>query len=151
MTVQRVIDQRTSAPAVTTGKRRLRRLTSGRTVRRICALSWLWFILVAIYAPIVVVIEASFDGGEFVSTRAFLYFPPRNMTFHWYLNVHPRLWQALWVSVSMASISCAFGLLLGIPAALGLVRSNLPGKIVLGTLFRMPLQIPFIVIGVAFL
>jgi len=42
-------------------------------------------------------------------------------------------------------------IVIGVPAALGLIRGNLPGKTVLSALFRAPLQIPFIVIGVAFL
>ena len=138
-------------PRTLNGYSRLMRRLDARRVRRVCALIWLWFVVAAIYAPIIVVIGASFDSGSYVSTRAFLYFPPRGFSLEWYFNIHPRLWQSLWVSVSMASISCAFGLLLGVPAALGLIRGNFRGKIVLGTLFRAPLQMPFIVIGVAFL
>lgn len=138
-------------PRALNGYSRMMRRLDARRVRRVCALTWLWFVVAAIYAPIIVVIGASFDSGSYVSTRAFLYFPPRGISLQWYMDIHPRLWQSLWVSVSMATVSCACGLLLGVPAALGLIRGNFRGKIVLGTLFRAPLQMPFIVIGVAFL
>jgi len=44
-------------------------------------------------------------------------------------------------------ISCA----IGIPAAIGIVRSNLPGKAAVLAVFRAPMQIPAVVSGVAFL
>jgi putative spermidine/putrescine transport system permease protein len=44
-------------------------------------------------------------------------------------------------------VACA----IGIPAAIGIVRSNLPGKGALLALFRAPMQIPAVVSGVAFL
>ena len=44
-------------------------------------------------------------------------------------------------------ISCA----IGIPAAIGIVRSSLPGKAALLAVFRAPMQIPAVVSGVAFL
>ena len=138
-------------PRTLNGVSRFMRRLGARRVRRVCALTWLWLVVAAIYGPIIVVIGASFDSGSYVSTRAFLYFPPRGFSLQWYMDIHPRLWQSLWVSVSMASVSCAFGLLLGVPAALGLIRGKFRGKIIFGTLFRAPLQIPDIVIGVAFL
>ncbi len=122
-----------------------------RSIPRWCMDSWLAAVVIVIYAPIVIVVGASVDPGAYVESRAFLTFPPRGFSLHWYENIHPRLWHSLWVSVSMATLSAAFGLLLGVPAALGLVRSNFRGRMLLGTLFRAPLQIPFIVIGVAFL
>lgn len=116
-----------------------------------CLNSWVAIVIVVIYAPVVIVVGASVDPGNYIESRAFLTFPPRGFSLQWYLSIHPRLWQSLWVSLSMASISALFGLLIGVPAALGLIRSNWRGKILMGTLFRAPLQIPFIVIGVAFL
>ena len=113
--------------------------------------TWVAFVIIVIYLPIIIVVGASVDPGSYIESRAFLTFPPRGFSLQWYLNIHPRLWQSLWVSVSMASISAVFGLLIGVPAALGLIRCNWRGKIFMGALLRAPLQIPFIVIGVAFL
>jgi putative spermidine/putrescine transport system permease protein len=116
-----------------------------------CLNLWVAAVVAVIYAPIIIVVGASVDPGTLIESRAFLTFPPRGFSLQWYLSIHPRLWQSLWVSLSMASISAACGLLIGVPAALGLIRSDWRGKILMGTLFRAPLQIPFIVIGVAFL
>lgn len=102
-------------------------------------------------APVLVVVAASFDGGEPIAGRAFLKFPPSELSLQWYFEIQPRLFHALWISFLVATMAAAGGILIGVPAALGLTRCNLPGKPVIDALFRAPLQIPFIVIGVAFL
>lgn len=108
-------------------------------------------VYVFLLAPVIVVAGASFDGGKSVAGRAFLQFPPSELTFYWYSEIQPRLWEALWVSVGVASVAAVVGTIIGVPAALGIVRGNMPGKTLISTLFRAPLQIPFIVIGIAFL
>ena len=108
-------------------------------------------VLVFLLAPVVVVVLASFDGGDPVAGRAFLNFPPSNLSLQWYFSIQPRLFHSLWISFLVACFAAGIGTVFGVPAALGLIRGNLPGKTVLSALFRAPLQIPFIVIGVAFL
>ena len=108
-------------------------------------------VLVFLLAPVVVVVLASFDGGDPVAGRAFLNFPPSSLSLQWYFSIQPRLFHSLWISFLVACFAAGIGTVIGVPAALGLVRGNLPGKTLLGALFRAPLQIPFIVIGVAFL
>ena len=108
-------------------------------------------VLVFLLAPVVVVVLASFDGGDSVAGRAFLTFPPTSLSLQWYFSIQPRLFHSLWISFLVACFAAGFGTVIGVPAALGLIRGNLPGKTVLSALFRAPLQIPFIVIGVAFL
>ena len=108
-------------------------------------------VLVFLLAPVVVVVLASFDGGDPVAGRAFLNFPPTSLSLQWYFSIQPRLFHSLWISFLVACFAAGVGTVIGVPAALGLVRGNLPGKTLLGALFRAPLQIPFIVIGVAFL
>ena len=108
-------------------------------------------VLVFLLAPVVVVVLASFDGGDPVAGRAFLNFPPSSLSLQWYFSIQPRLFHALWISFLVACFAAGVGTVIGVPAALGLIRGNLPGKTVLSALFRAPLQIPFIVIGVAFL
>lgn len=114
-------------------------------------MAWLALVLLFIYAPIIVVIGASFDPGKFAATKAFLQFPPHGFTLHWYANIQPELWRSVWTSVKLATAVAGGALLIGVPAALGLVRGGLAGSNLLGTLFRSPLQIPFIVTGVAVL
>jgi putative spermidine/putrescine transport system permease protein len=130
----------------------LGRLRLGKKLRLLAAIIWLSAGYIFIFAPIVVVAGSSFDGGSMVrSGSAFLNFPPTVWTLDWYFQISPSLYRALWVSTSMASIAAFFGILLGVPAALALVRGRFPGRILLGAMFRAPLQIPFIVIGIAFL
>jgi putative spermidine/putrescine transport system permease protein len=62
-----------------------------------------------------------------------------------------RYWEALWFSLRIAFICMIVACAIGIPAAIGIVRSNLPGKGALLALFRAPMQIPAVVSGVAFL
>ena len=104
-------------------------------------------VLVFLLAPVVVVVLASFDGGDSVAGRAFLTFPPTSLSLQWYFSIQPRLFHSLWISFLVACFAAGFGTVIGVPAALGLIRGNLPGKMVLSALFRAPLQIPFIVIG----
>jgi putative spermidine/putrescine transport system permease protein len=124
-----------------------------KVLRRLGAILWMTLGYTFIFSPIIVVAGSSFDGSslDLRGNSAFLNFPPQNFTFEWYTRISPSLYNALWISFSMASIAAACGIVLGVPAALALIRGNFPGRIVLGTLFRAPLQIPFIVIGLAFL
>ena len=108
-------------------------------------------VLLFLLAPVFVVMLASLDGGDPVAGRAFLNFPPDSLSLQWYFSIQPRLFRALFVSFLVACFAAGAGTVIGVPAALGLVRGNLPGKTFLVALFRAPLQIPFIVIGVAFL
>ena len=123
----------------------------GRRFRRFCAYTWVGTVYTFIFAPILVVIASSFDGGSIVAGRAVLQFPPQNLSLQWYGLIPVSMYQSLWVSTSMAAISAASGIILGVPAALGIIRGKFYGKTLLGSLFRAPLQIPFIVIGIAFL
>lgn len=131
-----------------------RTATLGRARRPwgfVAAWAWLGFVLLFIYAPIVVVIGASLDPGHFVANRAFLQFPPQGVTLHWYGHISPALWASVAASVQLAACVMLGAVLLGVPAALGLVRGRFPGRNLVATLFRAPVQIPFIVTGAAFL
>jgi putative spermidine/putrescine transport system permease protein len=113
--------------------------------------SWLALVLAFVYAPLLVVLGASVDPGTYAAQRAFLQFPPRGFTLHWYTHITPAMWEPVWLSVQLAAGVALAALLLGVPAAVGLVRGGLPGANALATLLRAPLQIPFIVTGVALL
>jgi putative spermidine/putrescine transport system permease protein len=112
---------------------------------------WLALVMLFIYAPILVVIGASVDPGHYVQNRAFLQFPPLGFTLHWYFHIPRALWGSVLVSLELATAVAAGAVLLGVPAALGLVRGQFPGRNQVAALFRAPLQIPFIVTGIAFL
>jgi putative spermidine/putrescine transport system permease protein len=130
----------------------LRRLARAlRSVSRLTGYGWLTLVMVFIYAPILVVIASSFDPGRMVQLRAVLRFPPQGFTLHWYAVIDAASWASLWLSLKLASLAAAAATVLGVPAALGLVRGRFPGKALVDSVFRAPLQIPFIVISIAFL
>ena len=89
----------------------------------------------------------SFDYGE----RAYIIFPPERFTFDAYLNIPEYITNGIYLSIGVGLTAALGASLIGIPAALGIVRSNIPGKSVIMTLFRIPLQIPGVVMGLAFL
>lgn len=113
----------------------------------IAGVLWIAGVYVFLLAPLVVVIGASFGEVE----RQFISFPPRQLTLRWYREIPPELMHAALASLAIALTTAAISVALGVPAALGLVRSNVPGKKLLGALFRAPLQVPAVVVGVSFL
>lgn len=109
---------------------------------------WCAGVLVFMLAPLVVTVGASFHGG---SEYAVVVFPPENLSLQWYERIPGAHYQAFFLSIFLAALTALISCLLGVPAALGLVRGNLPGKQVISAIFRAPLQIPAVVIGVAFM
>jgi putative spermidine/putrescine transport system permease protein len=110
--------------------------------------TWLVLGYLFLWAPLIVVIGASFNGGTRYSA---LFFPPRDVSLKWYLEIAPSLLAALKLSLLLGLVASLVACLFAIPAALGLVRGRLPGRMVIDALFRAPMQIPAIVTGVGFL
>ncbi len=104
-------------------------------------------VYVFLFAPIVIVVSSSFDYGE----RAYVVFPPERFTFDAYLNIPDYIVDGIYLSVTVGLAAALGASAIGIPAALGLVRSDIAGKSAIMTLFRVPLQIPGVVMGLAFL
>src|SRR5436190_8999513 len=115
--------------------------------RRIGSVSVLSAAYLFLLGPILFVMIASFDYGN----RAYVVFPPDTFTLDSYRHIPARYWKALFVSVMIAGTCSFVACLVGVPAALGIVRGNFRGKALLLALFRAPLQIPGVVSGVAFL
>jgi putative spermidine/putrescine transport system permease protein len=122
---------------------RIERDWTGRLVSKavLCA------VMVFLLAPFVVVAGASFDPA----TEYHVTFPPRGLSLAGYAAIPFKYALAggisLMVAVSVAIVSTAIGLC----AALGLVRGNVPGREILQSFFRLPVQIPFVVTGAVFL
>ena len=108
-----------------------------------CSLSYIFLL-----SPMIVVMGASFQGGEFNTA---IRFPPVEPSIQWYLEIPLDQLRALGISLALASVAALGACVIGIPAALGIVRSNLQLKTVISAIFRSPLQIPAIVSGIAFL
>jgi putative spermidine/putrescine transport system permease protein len=109
---------------------------------------WGGAVYVFLLAPLLVVAGASLNGGPFL---AYVNFPPDRISLDWYLAIPRSHFQAIGLSLGLAFVVAAVACLLGVPAALGLVRGQMPEKSLIAALLRAPLQIPFVVIGVAFL
>jgi putative spermidine/putrescine transport system permease protein len=136
----------TRKPALMGGRRRSLFVFSWEKLFLVtgCAFSYLFLL-----SPMVVVIGASLnDGSEYYAPMAF---PPVDPTFKWYFQIPAEQLQALGLSFALGLVATAGACLIGIPAALGLVRSNVPFKSAIFSVFRAPLQIPSVVIGIAFL
>ena len=108
-----------------------------------CALSYIFLL-----SPMIVVIGASFHGGEYYTA---IKFPPDDPSLQWYTKIPTIQFKALALSFGLASLAALGACIIGIPAALGIVRGKLPGRSVISSVFRAPLQIPAIVTGIAFL
>lgn len=100
-----------------------------------------------LFAPLIVIVGASFDGTR----GGFLNFPPRHPSLLAYRAIPSEDWHALAISCVLGIAAAAIGTLLGVPAALGLVRGRMPGKGLVAALLRTPLQIPTVVVGLGFL
>ena len=120
----------------------------GRIFGRILTVSWCTFVYLFLLLPLIVIAGASFHSA---TGYAVMVFPPEDPTLKWYLEIPTQQYQALALSVGLGVFTAVMSCLFGVPAALGLVRSNIRGKGLLSTFFRVPLQIPSIVIGIAFL
>ncbi|QDY99155.1 ABC transporter permease [Nitratireductor mangrovi] len=97
--------------------------------------------------PFVVVVGASFD----TSNQFTIQFPPRDLALDRYAEIPIRYAElflnSLIVAVSAAILAALFGTL----AALALVRGRLAMPEMIHAFFRLPIQIPLIVTGAAFL
>ena len=111
--------------------------------------SWPWIIRLLIVAtaflvitPVLLSIVTSLSGS--------IAFPPTTWTTAAYEHISASTFRAFGTSLRLGILAVIFAMLLAFPAALVLVRSQLPGRTVLEAFFRSPLQVPSVVIGVAF-
>jgi putative spermidine/putrescine transport system permease protein len=137
-TEEAIISQRRSGPPPKVG------FPWGKLLHYVfCSLSYIFLL-----SPMIVVIGASLHGGEYYTA---IKFPPEDPSFRWYAAIPGDQLEALGLSFLLAGAAALGACLIGIPAALGIVRGKLPGKTFISTVFRAPLQIPAIVTGIAFL
>ncbi len=97
--------------------------------------------------PFIIVIGASFDTGEAYRIA----FPPRGPTLAAYAAIPGRYLHAAAISLSVGIAAAVLATVIGGVAALGLTSGRLVGRTALEAFFRLPLQIPLVVTGAAFL
>ncbi len=123
------------------------RAAGSRALKRSIAALFIASLYVFLFAPMVVIAAASFAGGE----HPYVSFPPHELSLEWYRRMPARDIDSLFVSLALALATAAASLALAVPAALGLVRDRFPGRRLVALFLRAPLQIPFVVTGIAFL
>lgn len=101
--------------------------------------------LVFLVAPVFVVFLLSFSASPYLE------FPPSGFSLQWYGRYFD---SDKWTSATVLSVEIALGttalaLLLGIPAAFGLVRGEFRGKGLLVAFFMAPIIIPYIITAIA--
>ncbi len=121
---------------------RARALLGGAAKIAFMALVYLFLL-----APLIVVVGASLNGGQ----GSFIDFPPKDLSLQWYGRMDPSQLRALGVSLVLGVSTALAAVVLGVPAAIGLVRADFRGKALVAAVLRSPLQIPAVVIGVSFL
>ena len=106
-----------------------------------------WFLVVFLYAPIVILIIFSFNDSEIVS------FPWVGFTTRWYHDflANPAILTALRTSLLVATLTAIFATALAVPAAIALVRRKFFAKGLVSGLMLAPLVIPLVVLGISLL
>ncbi|QEI04974.1 ABC transporter permease [Pigmentiphaga aceris] len=101
--------------------------------------------LLFVITPLIAVIWVSGFSNKVIS------FPPQGYSFDWYLNAWrlDTFREGFWLSLKVSLMSTAIGMLVGVPAALAMVRGNFPGKAFVSTLLMSPMMIPGVVAGSA--
>jgi putative spermidine/putrescine transport system permease protein len=111
-----------------------------RALYAVAGLTLLFLVL-----PVFVVVPLGF------SASSYLHFPPEGFSLQWYARYFgsPAWTHATVLSVEIAAATTALALLLGVPAAFGLVRVRFRGKGAVLTLFMAPIIVPYIITAIA--
>lgn len=111
------------------------------------ALAFNALVIAFMLAPLLIVCIVAFTPEETLTL------PTTHFSLRWFDRVlhHPdfvqSFWNSLWLAAAAATISTA----LAVPAAIAIVRYDVPGRGFLQGLFLSPLIIPHLVLGVALL
>ena len=124
-------------------------MTKSRTTSdwplRLVLRTWVGFGYAFLLVPFVVIVVYSLDG------RTFARFPPQDLSLKWYFDIPPAYTRAFITSLLLGIVVSALACLIGLAIGLGLARGHFRGKAVASALFRAPLQVPTLVVGVIFL
>lgn len=103
--------------------------------------------IVGLLLPMAVIVLVSFDAGPV------LRFPPEEFSLERYASVLSLrgFAEAIQLSLVAGAITVAIDVLLGVPAAVSLARSNAPGKALIVGFLQSPIMVPGIVVGIAIL
>lgn len=117
--------------------------------RRVFAPVYLTTILILLYLPIAVVVLYSFNANTSRFTFNFTGFSLQY--YEALLHDTKGLVAALITSLKLAAYSCGLALVVGVMGALGMARAKLRGQGAIETVSMLPIMIPEIILGMAFM
>ena len=102
-------------------------------------------LVVFLVAPMLIVVVISFSSAQF------LMFPPPSFSLQWYRKLFgdPAWIDSLTASIEIVVPTGILAMVLGTAAALGLARSEIPGKKIITGLLMAPIVVPVIIIAAA--
>ncbi|MDQ0419202.1 putative spermidine/putrescine transport system permease protein [Peteryoungia aggregata LMG 23059] len=102
--------------------------------------------LAFLHLPILLIFVYAFTTEE----KSFQW-PPPGFTSKWFAVAwnRPDIWEALWLSVKVASIATVIALVLGTLAAAAVARTKFFGREVISLLVILPIALPGIITGIA--
>ena len=106
-----------------------------------------FFVYIFMFAPIFVTVILSFNASMFGG------FPMTGLSLQWYgkLLQNEAVLRAFKTSIWIAFLTAAVCTIIGVMAAIALVRYQFRGKNAISTLISLPLLVPEVVMGVALL
>jgi putative spermidine/putrescine transport system permease protein len=104
--------------------------------------------LAFLHAPVWVIVLYAFTTED----RTYQ-FPPPGLTLHWFEVAFARqdIWQAMRLSLTVASVATLAAIVLGTLAAFAMARRPFRGKETITLLFVLPIALPGIITGLALL
>lgn len=114
--------------------------TGHYALRALVALTLLFLVV-----PILVIVPLSFNADSF------LMYPMSGLSLRWYEEIFtsPAWRQALMNSIIVSPLATVLAMVLGTLAAIGLVRTDFPGKALLTAVLISPMVVPVVIVGVA--
>lgn len=102
-------------------------------------------VVAVLIVPIIVVMIISF------SSASYLTFPPPGFSLRWYEQFFSdsNWMRAFWTSLLVAAMSAFIAIVLGVSAAIGIVRSKIRGKSAIMLLLVSPIIVPPVVLGLS--
>lgn len=107
--------------------------------------------LVALIGALFLLLPLAFVVINSLGPRGIAFFPPETLNLDAYSNIPARWLRATLSALVLALVAAGLGSVLGTCGALALARGGLRGSGWIDGLLRSPLQVPGLVLGVAFL
>jgi putative spermidine/putrescine transport system permease protein len=106
-----------------------------------------WAALAFLHIPLLLIVLYAFTTED----RSYV-FPPPGLTVHWFsvaVNERPDIWEAMGLSLRVATIASLIAIVLGTLSALALQRAKFFGRDTISLLFILPIALPGIITGIA--